>query len=140
MSISSIIGRHTTAYGPVRASVVSALKAAGLKVGGTAGYPRVEVHSVIETQRLDKAGSVRRLSVTVESISDGSLPESAEMNETAMAALTADDALTPGAGWRVMEVLPDQLQELTETSDSAKILYRTIQSYDILVERQTTNS
>ena len=30
---------------------------------------------------------------------------------------------------------PDQLQELPEASDSAKILYRTLQGYDILVER-----
>lgn len=133
--LSNIVGRHTTAYGPLRASVVACLKAAGLKAGGTAGYPRVEVHSVLETERLDKAGSVRRLSLVVESISGGSLTESADMNETAMDALTAEGALSAGTSWRVFGVTPTQLQELTETTDSAKILYRTLQTYDILVER-----
>lgn len=125
---------HTSAYRPLRAAVVSCLKAAGLKAGGTAGYPRVEVHTITENQRLDKDGAVRSLSLTIESISDRSMLESAEMNETAMSVLTAEGALTL-EGWEVLDVTPDQLQELPETSDSAKILYRTLQGYDVLVER-----
>ena len=128
---------HTSAYRPLRAAVVSCLKAAGLKAGGTAGYPRVEVHTITENQRLDKDGAVRSLSLTIESISDRSMLESAEMNETAMSVLTAEGALTLEGG-EVLDVTPDQLQELPETSDSAKILYRTLQGYDVLVEKVKT--
>lgn len=130
---------HTSAYGGLRAAVVSCLKNAGLKVGGTAGYPRVEVHTITENQRLDKDGAVRSLSLTIESISDRSMVASAEMNEAAMAAITVDGALNLGDGWEVLDVTPDQLQELPETSDSAKILYRTLQGYDVLVERLKTD-
>lgn len=126
---------HTSAYGALYASVVSCLKAAGLKVGGTAGYPRVEVHSITENQRLDKDGAVRSLSLTIESISDKSLAASKEMNSEAMEALTTAGALDAVDDWRVLDVNPDQLQDLPETSDSAKILYRTLQSYDVWVER-----
>ncbi len=141
--LSRIIGRlferapryHTSAYGALRASVVSCLKAAGMKVGGTAGYPRVEVHTITENQRLDKEGAVRSLSLTIESISDCSMVASSEMNEKAMEALTVEGALSMGEGWSVLDVVPDQLQELPEVSDSAKILYRTLQGYDIMVER-----
>ena len=126
---------HTSAYGALRAAVVSCLKGAGMRVGGTAGYPRVEVHTITENQRLDKDGAVRSLSLTIESISDTSMVESTEMNEVAMEALTKEDALDAGAQWNILDVLPDQLQELPESSDSAKILYRTLQGYDILVER-----
>lgn len=126
---------HTSAYGALYASVVSCLKGAGLKVGGTAGYPRVEVHSITENQRLDKEGAVRSLSLTIESISDNSIAASKEMNSKAMEALTTAEALDAGDEWLVLDVSPDQLQDLPETSDSAKILYRTLQSYDVLVER-----
>lgn len=125
---------HTSAYGDLRAAVVSCLKAAGLKVGGTAGYPRVEVHTITENQRLDKDGAVRSLSLTIESISDRSMVASSEMNEAAMEALTSEGALSL-EGWDVLDVTPDQLQELPEASDSAKILYRVLQGYDVLVEK-----
>lgn len=126
---------HTSAYGALRAAVVSCLKNTGLRVGGTAAYPRVEVHTITENQRLDKEGAVRSLSLTIESISDSSMVQSAEMNADAMEAITAEGALDAGAEWSILDVIPSQLQDLPETSDSAKILYRTLQGYDILVER-----
>ena len=126
---------HTTAYSPLYAGVVRCLGDAGLKVGGTAGYPRVEVHSISEGQRLDKEGAVRSLSLTTEAISDKSLAGSKEMNEEAMEALTTEGALNLGDDWRVLDVVPDQLLDLPEVSDSARILYRTQQTYEIWVER-----
>ena len=126
---------HTSAYSPLYAAVVKCLGDAGLKVGGTAGYPRVEVHSISEGQRMDKEGAVRSLALTTEAISDRSLFASKEMNETAMAALTAEGALDAGEDWRVLDVVPDQLTDLPEASDSARILYRTQQTYEVWVER-----
>ncbi|MBQ3812885.1 MAG: hypothetical protein II841_04895 [Bacteroidales bacterium] len=129
---------HTTAYSPLYAGVVRCLGDAGLRVGGTAGYPRVEVHSISEGQRLDKEGAVRSLSLTTEAISDKSLAGSKEMNEEAMEALTTEGALNLGDDWRVLDVVPDQLLDLPEVSDSARILYRTQQTYEIWVERVKT--
>lgn len=126
---------HTSAYSPLYAAVVKSLADAGLRVGGTAGYPRIEVHSISEGQRLDKEGAVRSLSLTTEAISDKSVFASKEMNEEAMAVLTTEGRLSMGEEWKVLDVIPDQLQDLPEASDSARILYRTQQSYEILVER-----
>lgn len=131
---------HTSAYGPLYSAIVKRLTEDGLLVGGTAGYPRVEIHSIVENQRLDKDGAVRSLALTVESISDKSLAAAVEMNERAMAALTSEEDLEAGDDWRVLDINPDQLQDLPETSDSAKILYRMLQSYDILVERVKTEA
>lgn len=125
----------TSAYSPLYAAIVKCLGGAGLTVGGTAGYPRVEVHSISEGRRLDKEGAVRSLSLTTESISDKSLYASKEMNEAAMAVLTTEGALDLGDDWRVLDVVPDQLQDLPEVSDSARILYRTQQTYEVWVER-----
>lgn len=130
---------YESAYEPLYASVVACLKAASLKVGGTAGYPRLEVHSITEGQRLDKDGAVRTLTLTVESISSSSLVEAAQNSDAAMAAITAEGALEPGEGWDVLTVDPVQLQDLTETSDSAKIIYRILQSYEVIVERKKTS-
>ena len=55
------------------------LSRVGVHVGEGAGYPRVEVHTVTESERLDKGDGLRRLSLTVESISDRSMTECEEM-------------------------------------------------------------
>ena len=129
---------HESGYGPVYAAVVSRLSRQGVRVGKTAGYPRIEVHTITESERLDKEGMVRQLSMTVESISNTSLTEAAAMNETNVERLTAELALPEG--WTCLGVLPDQLQDLTESADSAKIIYRLLQGFTIWVERVKTQA
>ena len=133
---------HTSAYAPVYAAVVSRLERTGVRVGRTAGYPRIEVHTITEGERLDKDGSLRELHLTVESIGNASLAATAAMNERNIELLTEqldvqDDATS---GWNCIGVVPDQLQDLTESSDTAKIIYRLLQSFTIFVERTETTA
>lgn len=127
---------HESAYGPFYAAVVSRLTRPGVSVGKTAKYPRVEVHSITESERLDKEGMVRSFSVTVESIGNASLPETVAMNEQNIELLTSE--LVMPEGWSCLGVIPAQLQDLTETSDTAKIIYRQLQSFTVFILREKT--
>lgn len=127
---------HESAYGPVYAAVVARLERPGVRVGRTAGYPRVEVHGITEGERLDKEGQLRQLSFTVESIGNASLAATTAMNEENVERLTSGLALPEG--WRCLGVVPDQLQDLTETADTAKIIYRLLQGFNAFVERVKT--
>lgn len=124
---------HESAYGPFYAAVVARLERPGVRVGKTAGYPRVEVHTITEGERLDKEGQLRQLSFTVESIGNASLAATTAMNEENIELLTSELVLPEG--WTCLGVLPDQLQDLTETADTAKIIYRLLQGFTAWVER-----
>ena len=127
---------HESAYGPFYAAVVARLERPGVRVGKSAAVPRIEVHSITESERLDKEGQVRELTWTVESIGNASLAATTAMNEKNIELLTAE--LTLPEGWNCLGVLPGQLQDLTETSDTNKILYRLLQGFTAFVERVKT--
>lgn len=129
---------HESAYGPVYSAIVARLTRPGVTVGKTAHYPRVEVHSITEGERQDKEGQLRKLSFTVESIGNASLAETVAMNEENIELLTSELVLPDG--WRCLGVLPDQLQDLTETADTAKIIYRLLQGFTAWVERVKTET
>ena len=124
---------HTSAYDAVYAAVVARLTREGVTVGKTAFLPRIEVHTITEGQRQEKGGDVRTVDLTVESISNRFLGEATQMNEENLRLLTE----TPLAleGWHLVGVLPDQLQDLTEASDSDKIVYRLLQQISVIVQR-----
>lgn len=127
---------HESAYGPFYAAVVARLERPGVRVGKTAAVPRIEVHTITEGERLDKEGQLRQFSFTVESIGNASLAATTAMNEENVALLTSELALPEG--WICIGVLPDQLQDLTETADTAKIIYRLLQGFTAWVERVKT--
>lgn len=129
---------HESAYGPFYAAVVSRLERTGVRVGKTAGYPRVEIHTITEGERLDKEGQLRQLSFTVESIGNASLAATTQMNEDNVRLLTSEGFELP-EGWRLVGIVPDQLQDLTETADTAKIIYRLLQGFTAWVERVKTD-
>lgn len=122
-----------SAYAGIYSAVVSRLTRTGVKVGRTAGYPRVEVHTITEGERQDKEGQLRVVSMTVESISDNSLGQAVAMNEDNLRLLTEENLSVDG--YTCIGILPTQLQDLTETSDSAKIIYRLLQTVDIYLVR-----
>jgi hypothetical protein len=126
----------TSAYDAVYSAVVSRLTRAGVTVGKTAFLPRIEVHSITEGNRQDKGGAVRVVSLTVESMSNASLGAATEMNEKNLKLLTQSPLSM--TGWDFVGVVPDQLQDLTESSDSDKIVYRLLQSVDIYVQKTET--
>ena len=124
----------TSAYDAVYSAVVAKLTREGVIIGKTAFLPRIEVHTITEGQRMDKAGDVRQMELTVESISNASLGDAVTMNEKNLELLT-ETALDLGAYWTCMGVVPVQLQDLTESSDSDKIIYRLLQQLAVYVTR-----
>lgn len=117
---------QVSAYRPMYSAFLDRLAREGINTGGTAGYPRVEVHSIREGERLDKEGQLRQLTFTVESISDRSLSEAVAMNDENLELLTGQD-LQLDDHWVCIGIVPTQLQDLTETTDTKKILYRILQ-------------
>lgn len=125
-----------SALGAVYKALVSGLTRKGVKVGGTASYPRVEVHSVVEQEPIDKGGIVRAITCIVESMSEDKMADVMQMNEGNLERLVAQ-ALNLGESWRIIDIIPGQLQELTESTETNKILYRLLQNITVYVERLT---
>lgn len=128
---------HESAYHGVYKAVVARLTRQGVIVGKTAHIPRIEVHTITEGERLDKEGEVRQLNLTVESISNSSLAAAVAMNEKNIELLTSELVLPEG--WTCLGVVPEQLQDLTESSDTNKIIYRQMQSFAVWVQRIKTD-
>lgn len=124
----------TSGYRAIYTAVVSCLQRDGVVVGSTAFVPRIEVHSIREQARQDKDGALREINLTVESISNVSLGDCVTMNDENLKRLT-EGTLNVGDEWSCAGVIPVQLQDMTETSDTNKILYRLLQEYSIFLER-----
>lgn len=106
----------------------------GVFVGESSGYPRVEIHSVGESERLDKGGRLRKISLNVESMSSGSLGEAEKMNSDNLSLLTSEDLATESLGFKFVGIVPSQLQDSVEESDTQNAIYRIIQGFDIYLE------
>ena len=125
-----------SALGAVYKGLVARLTRKGVNVGGTASYPRVEVHSVTEQEPLDKGGIVRSISCIIECMSEDKISNIMDMNEDNLTRLLGD-ALDLGSSWRLIGINPGQLQQITETTETNKILYRLLQNITVYVERLT---
>lgn len=131
--------RHqVSGYRTIYNALVAQLTRQGVTIGKTAKYPRVEIHSIREQERLDKDGALRQINVTVESISNRSLGEATTMNEDNLRLLTENELEL--IGWTCLGILPVQLQDMTESSDTNKIIYRLLQSFTVWVEREKTET
>lgn len=125
---------QVSAYSTLYAGIVARLKRNGVRVGGTADVPRIEAHSITEGERLDKDGALRQLTLTVECISNSSVAEAAAMNDENLKRLTETD-LDLGNDWSCIGIVPTILQDLTEASDTQKVLYRILQQFNIYIQR-----
>ncbi len=125
---------EVSGYRTIYNALVSRLSRSGVTVGKTAKVPRVEIHSIREGERLDKDGALRQINVIVESISNTSLGNATTMNEDNLKLLTENELEL--SGWTCLGILPVQLQDLTESSDTNKILYRLLQEVTIFLEKQ----
>lgn len=122
-----------SALGNVYKAVRQALTRTGVYVGETADYPRVEIHSITESEWLDK-GSLKSVSCIVECISDKRIADVIEMNAENLRRML-ESQLNLDKGWMVVGVIPGQLQSLTETTETKEILYRLLQNVTIYVQR-----
>ena len=108
----------------------------GIYVGSTADYPRVEIHSITESEWMDKGHTLKSISCIVECISARRMQDVMEMSEENLSRMLGE-ALNLGNGWKVAGIVSGQLQELTETTETQAILYRLLQNMTIYVERLT---
>jgi hypothetical protein len=69
-------------------------------------------------------------------MSDDKMADVMQMNEGNLERLVAQ-ALNLGESWRIIDIIPGQLQELTESTETNKILYRLLQNITVYVERLT---
>ena len=122
-----------SALGNVYKAIRTALTRTGIYVGETADYPRVEIHSITESEWLDK-GSLKSVSCIVECISDKRIADVIEMNAENLRRML-ESQLNLDKGWKVVGVIPGQLQSLTETTETKEILYRLLQNVTIYVQR-----
>lgn len=125
--------RFISALGEVYKALRSALTRTGVYVGGSANYPRVEIHSIVESEWLDK-GTLKSISCIVECISDKRMTDVLDMNEENLRRMVAD-SLALSDGWHIVGIVPGQLQEMTEASETNAIIYRMLQNMTIYVER-----
>ena len=129
---------QVSGYRTLYDAVVARLTRTGVTVGSTARAPRVEVHSFREQERLDKDGALRQINFTVESISNKSLGQAVTMNEDNLKLLTEYELELEG--WDCLGILPVQLQDLSETSDTNKIIYRLLQELVVFLEKTKTDT
>lgn len=122
-----------SALGAVFKGLRASLTRSGVNVGGTADYPRIEIHSITESEWLDK-GSIKRITAIVECISNKRMTDVLEMNEANLARILSDKLMLSD-GWKVSGVVTGQAQEMTEMSDTNAIIYRLMQNITIYVER-----
>jgi hypothetical protein len=124
---------YKSSYKTIYAALVTTLTRTGVNVGGTAGYPRVEIHSFVENPPSDKGGSVRVLTCVVESMSTASAVAASQLNDDNLQLLGG--FAYSGEQFKVVGLVPTQLQDLTETSDPQQIIYRVLQTIDIYVQQ-----
>lgn len=126
-----------SAYGYVYSRVVAALERDGVKVGRGAAIPRIEVHTLTEAERLDKGNCLRQMSVTVETIHNRSLNDCVVIADENLAILTAKGPETftgDVVSGRILGYVPTLRQDMTESSDTQKIVYRILDTYTVWVE------
>lgn len=121
-----------SAYKDLVAALTSALMRPGVSVGSTAGYPRIEIHSVTENQRLDKAGKLRMLTATIESMTTDSLVKAHELNETNLDLIHGLKIDTDFV--LIGEPIAEQTQSTSESTDAQTTIYRVIQSVNFYLE------
>lgn len=122
-----------SAIGAVFKALRSTLTRSGVNVGGTADYPRVEIHSITESAWLDK-DSLKQITCIVECISDRRMADVMEMNEENLKRILSE-SLNLSDGWIVCGIIAGQAQELTEATDTKAIIYRLLQNMTIYVQR-----
>lgn len=123
-----------SAIGAVYKALRARLTRTGIHVGSTADYPRVEIHSITESEWLDKGHTLKTISCIVECISDKRMQDVMDMSEENLSRMLGENLMLDD-GWAVVGVISGQLQELTEVTDTAAILYRLLQNVTIYVEQ-----
>ena len=117
-----------------------ALTRTGVKVGGTAGYPRVEIHSVVEDAPSTKDNAVRSITATIECISDKKVEDIITLAEGNIARIFSTAGLS-ATGWTIFGIIPGQVRLFEEQAaqEQTAVIYRILQDVTIWAEKTETN-
>lgn len=123
-------------------SLRNLLKRDGVRIGGTASFPRIEIHSAVEQEPLCKDDSVKQVNCVVECVSNTTLTEALTMHYDNVARIFSDALSDTITGYDIIDILPGQVRLLDEeeTSDSNVIIYRVLQDVTIYIQKSTSNS
>lgn len=131
--MSSFVSALAQVYKAIRAKLVGS----GAAVGGTANYPRIEIHSVVEDAPATKDNSLRSITANIECISDEKVADIVSLADTCIEQIF-DEAGLPMDKWSLVGVVPGQIRMLDEESsqDSSMVFYRLLQDITVWVERK----
>ncbi len=135
------MSRFTSAIAGIFKAIRSALLRDGVNIGGTANYPRVEIHSIVEDTPLTKDNSLRQITATIECVSAEKVADIVQLTEDNIDLLFADSALSL-TGFDIVGIVPGQIRMFDEQEalDSTTVIYRMLQDVTITVEKQNTES
>ena len=136
------MSQFTSALASAFKLIRSTLVRTGVKVGGTAAYPRVEIHSVTEDTPQTKDNAVRSITATIECISAEKVADVVALLEGNVERIFADAGLAL-TGYDVIGIVPGQVRlfQEQESLDSAAVIYRLLQDVTLWLEYTgTTNN
>lgn len=127
------------ASGALYRHLFGVLKGAELPVNSTADFPRIEISVIQEEQPLDKEGSVRQLTATIEAMSAMSQKDAVEMGEKAVKAIQEADDTFRGAVSGKFTIIGAfeaavTMQEQEITTETQLQMYRVIHQISFIVE------
>lgn len=129
--MSSFVSALAQVYKAIRAKLVGS----GATVGGTANYPRIEIHSVVEDAPVTKDNSLRSITANIECISDEKVTDIVSLADTCIEQIF-DEAGLPMDKWSLVGVVPGQIRLFDEesTQDASAVIYRLLQDVTVWVE------
>lgn len=135
--MSSFVSAIAEVFKALRAKLVST----GATVGGTANYPRIEIHSVVESAPQTKDNSLRSVTATIECISDEKVADIVSLLGSSTEQIF-DKAGLVVADWEVIGIIPGQIRMFDEESsqDASKVIYRLLQDVVIWIDRKVTDT
>lgn len=118
------IGKKIQACDELFKHLTKAMQRRGILVGSSPDYPRAEISSVNEQDTLDKGGSVRRIIVTIDSMSAKSLGEAMDISQSNLDKIKL--ANSEMEHFAIIGVTESTANTMEEMSDTKAVLYRVI--------------
>ena len=131
------MSQFTSALAEVFKAIRAKLVRNDVNVGGTASYPRVEIHSVIEDTPLTKDMSLRSVTATIECVSAEKVADIVTLADDNIALIFDAVGLTL-TDWNVIGIVPGQMRMFDEeaSQDNAAVIYRLLHDVTVWIERK----
>lgn len=132
--MSNFVSAIAEVFKALRAKLVST----GATVGGTANYPRIEIHSVVESAPQTKDNSLRSVTATIECVSDEKVADIVTLLDSCTEQIF-DKVGIAVTDWNVIGIIPGQIRMFDEESsqDASKVIYRLLQDVVIWIDQKS---